>query len=398
MRTRFIWSAAAAVAALLALGACTKHQIIPRPDYPNGGQQQPSQPSQPSQETKLKEHSDWSVLYKGRDWFFGSDDSQERVEIFQFTYTGSHFFIFRTISPDDLASLYEGDLMAFFDDQVNFLVQNSAVTPFYDDMNSVFDASTDKVAFDLLFHGTWLGYMIEVDASGKATGGYAKASIRVQEEEASKEFNRWLGTYHVGDKYVGYDIEITSAEANYFYYVDGWETGPAASEQMNMERDWFYARLRNDGEMSFYIQYLMSYEDENLGAWADEMFIGVYLDSSGEVADNYEGWEIAYTAFNGDGEQIIAPVRIEFDNGFKADYKKMQYAYFWYDPKDTSRSNLLWAPYNTACPNFPLLLEKTGDYTKASAGTPVVRKVTKASLLRSQPKRHAESSALRSRK
>lgn len=383
----------AALCSVLLLGGCHKH---PTPQPGPGGNDQPGheQPDNPQQQVKLNQRNDWSVKYLGRDWWDNGDGTHDRVELFQFVYTGNNWFIVRNITPADLLDIYgSGDegILSFFQDQASFVVDQAGSGHFYDDSGNVFNASTSQVAFDLLLHGTWNTYIIEMDKNGDVTGNYAVQRHEVVEEAPNDSFLAWIGRWRIGNENLAYEIEISSAEANYLYYIDGWETGVAAAEQMNLNDDWFYARHLEDGDLAFYNQYRVTYKDDDLTAsagkdvYVDQMFIGFYMDSQGAVADNEEGWNIAHATLH-NGLATLEPYTIYFDNGFEPTYKKMQWTYFYWDPSNTS--NLVWNVYNTNVPTLPMQLSFLGKNTKAASGKPVQRVVSKASLLRSQPRAH----------
>lgn len=400
MRPRFYLTVAALCSVLL-LGGCKKH---PQPVNPGGNNQPGGQggPEQPTeQQITLKQRNDWSVLYQGRGWYDNDDGTRDRVEFFKFSYSGNAWFIIRSITPDDLLTIYgSGDegILDFFQDQAQFVVSQAGDGNFYDNKNAVFNAgSNPNVAFDLMIHGIWNTYMIEMDSKGNVTGNYCMARHEVKEEAPSDSFNAWIGTWRIGNTNLAYNITISSAEANYLYYVDGWETGDAASEQMNMADDWFYARHLESGELAFYNQYRITYKDDGLSTstqdvYVDQMFIGFYMDSQGIVADNEEGWNIAHTVKNG-SKITVEPYIIYFDNGFEPPYKKMQWAFFYWDPQDNN--SLVWEVYNPTVPSFPLTMDKIG--TKAVSQAPVQHVVSKATLLRDQPRVH-RSTTVRSRR
>ncbi len=399
MRTKFFLTVAALCSVLL-LAGCRKH---PQPQ-PTPGGNEPGGHEQPQQQVTLKQRSDWSVKYLGRDWFDNGDGTRDRVEMFQFSYTGNAWYIIRTITPDDLLNIYgSGDegILDFFQDQASFLVNQAGSGHFYDDKNNVFNAgSGGKVAFDLLLHGIWNTYLIEMDNSGNVTGNYCVQRIEVQEETPSDSFLSWIGSWRIGNSNLAYEIKVSSAEANYLYYIDGWETGVGASEQMNLADDWFYARHLDNGDLAFYNQFRVSYKDDNLSTdqqdvYVDQMFIGFYMDSQGIIADNEEGWNIAHTVADGD-KITIQPYTIYFDNGFEAQYKKMQWTYFYWDPADNN--NLLWDLYNQNVPVFPMDFERIADTKSAASAAVLERPVNKATLLRSQPRAHRASTAARTRR
>ena len=390
---RAFWILTVVLLSVLALGACTKHNPQTRPSIgevvnPGHGNHDPD-PVDPVN-TQPKERTDWKVEYLGRNNYTETDGSISRVEEFRFTYTGDAYFIVRSITAADFEAFYSGKLEDFLKGEVKDVITTAENEnrKFYENTNSVFDKSQKGiVAFDMLIHGDYTTYIIEISEKGEATLNYAKLSHTVEEEIPVDEFLAWIGTWHVSDGYVGYDIVVSSCEANYLYYIDGWETGPAVQEQMNMERDWLYARYRNStGLLYFYGQYLMSYYEESLGTDVDQMFVGTYLtstsDSNGIV--DVEGadaqYDIAHTWI--DGETItVQPEEFTFDNGFKAIYHSMRYSRYCYDEQN-------WAHYNNSgVPSLPLTMQKV-DPTKSSVHAPAVRTRTIGTLRREQLRPH----------
>ena len=340
---------AAALVAALAFTGCKKDRFGPSGGRDNGGN------GNQQEEVKIEENPDWTVTYLGRADFEEADGSVSRVEEFRFKYTGNNWFIVRSLQDGVLQDSYDGSLKDFFTAEAKAVVDAADGDKWYENNNNAFDKSqTGVVAFDLLFHGNYVTYIIEMNAKGNITGQYAKHTHPVEEEEAVPNFSRWIGEWHVGDNYSAYDISISSAENNYFYFVDGWETGQSVSKQMNMDEDWIYTRYnKTDGNMYFYGQFVSAYEDETLGD-VDEMFVGTYMGPDGEYVDG-EGadyqWDIAYAEQSGETFSI-KPVTLEFDNGFTAPIKTMRYTRYVY--KDKS-----WAHYNTGgVPTLPLTMTR----------------------------------------
>ena len=392
--------------ATLAMVGCTA-----RPDFypPSGGGNGRGRGDDGGTPVKQPtERTDWRIAYDGRADYTEEDGSVSRVEKFTFNYTGSGYFIVRVITPEDMRDFYDNDLGTMLEAQVNDVVTQAENEGrnLYENTSDVFDSSVRTVYFDLIIHGNYTAYLIEIGRDGKPTYNYAKTSMSVQEENPSEGFLKWTGTWKVTDGSVTYDIVISSCEANYLYYVDGWETGDAVQEQMTMERDWIYARYRkDDGNLSFYGQYLMSYEDESLqdtsgnNVWVDQMFVGTYLtsnsDSNGEVDAEgaYAGYDIAHTVTRSDGKVVIEPERFTFDNGFEAVYHTMRYSRFCYDEEN-------WAHYNdTGVPVFTGHVV-TMDLVPGTKASSIVHSRTKEMLKRTQPRLHkarrpAVSGALR---
>lgn len=348
---------AAALVAALAFTGCKKDRFGPSGHGHGGnGNNQP-------EEVKIVENPDWTVTYLGRADFEEADGSVSRVEEFRFKYTGNNWFIVRSLKDGVLQDSYDGSLKDFFTAEAKAVVDAAGDGKWYENNNNAFDKSqTGTVAFDLLFHGNYVTYIIEMNAKGGITGKYAKAAHQVEEEAAVANYTRWIGKWHVadGDGYAAYDITISPVENNYFYIVDGWETGPSVTEKMNKDEDWIYTRYnKNDGNMYFYGQFVCAYEDESLGD-VDEMFVGTFTNgTSGETVDG-EGadyqWNIAYT--QQDGEKFsIQPEILQFRNDagqieFEAPIKTIRYTRYAYKDKK-------WYHYNTAgVPTLPLTMTR----------------------------------------
>ena len=315
------------------------------------------------------------------------------MEDFRFKYTGGNYFIIRTLTADDFESLYKSDVKALIEGEAKDVLttaDNQNVK--FNELSDVFPAKTDWVLFDMLIHGNYTVYLVELDKDGKATYDYAKAEIEVEEETPTEDYLKWVGNWIVTNGRTGYDISVVPCEANYLYYIDGWETGEAVATQMTYDRDWVYARYdHKNGRLYFYAQYLMTYDDEDLGTTVDEMFVGTYLTDTAEKVDEegaFAGYDLASAIMdeNSGGKlaQLI-PESFSFDNGFQTSYNTMRYSRYCYDEYN-------WAHYNTS--GVPVLknvrMERT-MLTKAVAEHPR----TKAVVRRSQPKAHKAKLSVR---
>lgn len=382
---RLMYFLSVAAIAALAVAGCTKY--IPSGRHGGETPDNPSRPGgEPQQQGLTPTECNWGISYVGRADYQEKDGSVSRVEEFRFNYPGNAYFIVRSITDADFKAWYNSDVKAFLEGEVSDVVTTAENNgqKFYENANSVFDASDTQVYFDMLIHGDYTTYMIEITKDGKASGNYAKLRHTVEEETPVEGYLKWIGDWKVGNGKAGYEIKVSACEANYLYYIDGWETGEAVQEQMNMERDWIYARYRKeDGNLYFYGQYLMSYDDEALGTYVDQMFVGTYLTSSSDangIVDE-EGadynYDIAHTAVQEDGSISIVPESFPFDNGFVATYHTMRYSRYCYDEKN-------WAHYNNSgVPSFPLVMQASLA-TKSAVKVPQRRIASKEALRRVQ--------------
>ena len=219
------------------------------------------------------------------------------------------------------------------------------------------------VYFDLLLHGEYDVYMIEISDKKKATMSYQKAVIEVKEDEASADYLSWLGFWRVSTGLIGYDIEIQHAENNLLYYVWGWESGPAAMTQ-DMGDDWLFVRYDPSTKgLAFYVQTIGEDNDPD-GSRFDKVFVGTWTESSGEVVDDLEGAVIARSGKNEKGELALIPETVKFDNGAMYTYRTMRYSSYSY--KDG-----MWYHYNASVPSLYKMVNKVMTYplTMTQLGT-----------------------------
>ena len=374
MKTLFKTFALAAIATL-AITGCIKHDpYINRPDVdPNGGSGQGHGGGGEIVTPKANARADWSVTYMGREDYVNEYGGIEEVERFRFVYKGTGRFIFRVISPEDFSAAYKNDEVAFFEYEAQNLGENG----------ETFNANTYDVLFDRMLSGSWIGFMIELDAKGNATYDYAEQTFTIKEEVASEDYEKWLGDWRVSNGLAGYDITISHVDNNFLYSIAGWECGQAVSFQMDLEtlQGEFW---KPDGCLYIRSQYLGTYEDTDFGYGnVDEVFLGNIFDSNGLTTITDEGIDVAQMVMmEKDAAELRAmPVRIETNNGvYNTEFYSMQY-YMW------DHKNQEYHPYNSNAGEikFPFTMTRLPG-TRASGVTPVKRAATKESVHRGQPK------------
>lgn len=376
-----------AIAAMIVLGGCST-RIEPYRPSGGGGQGGGGNTPQPQPTVQVTERTDWKVEYKGRVDYKEDDGTVSRVEEFFFNYTGDNLFFLVTLSDEDYANFYDSQVKNLIDGEVkdlNTRAQNEGKQ--VSEMDNVYTKRIKTLYADIMIHGWYNAFLVELDRNGKATYNYCRADMEVKEEAASPDYLGWLGTWNVSDGYVGYDIQVTAIENNYLYRVDGWETGPAAgSTQMDQDDDWIEARLVNDGTLSFFIQFIASYENyESLGN-VDYMFVGTYVESTGEKVDDWEGWEVAWAENDGNGKTVLCAANTEYEvdgKVYKPHFNGMRYSLYSY--KDES-----WHHFHDAVPTF--LEQKNWQMsmtrTKASVEEDRTPVHTRNYLRKTQPRKH----------
>ena len=375
-----------AIAAMILTGCSTRIN----PYYPhNGGHGENNNNNNNNQNTvTLTERGDWKVEYKGRTDYTEDDGSVSRVEEFFFHYTGDNLFILRTLTDDDFANYYDSDVKALIEGEVkdlNTMAGNEGKQ--ISELDNVFNKRIKTLYADIMIHGWYNVFLIEVDRNGKATYNYCRAEMKVEEEAATRAFQDWVGVWTVSDGYVGYDIEVSAIENNYLYRVDGWETGKAAGNtQMNQDDDWIQARFVSDGTLSFFIQFIASYDNyEDLGN-VDYMFVGTYVESTGEKVDDWEGWEIAWAEKQANGSVLLNAANTEFEVDGKVytpHFNGMRYSLYSY--KDSS-----WHHFHDAIPSFDEKNQWQIPMVKTKASSEMDRTPvhTRNYLRKTQPKQH----------
>lgn len=377
-----MWVAIAA----LSLSACgTRTEIY------NGKGGQPGGGTRPGEEiVNPQQRTDWSVSYRDRTDYREGDGTLVRVEEFDANYTGSNYFIIRTLTDEDFANFYGNDVKSLIEGEVKdiaTMADNQGIKVY--EMNTVvFDKNVKNILFDLLIHGQYTAWLIELTAEGKPTYNYNKSTFTVREEEAIDSYLDWLGTWHISDAYSSFDISISAAENNYLYYVDGWETGTSVSYKNG---DWIYARYKNlDKNLYFYAQTVGDTEDQDLKSWVTKCFVGSYLSSEapsdgvGLIDGEGVDWQadIAHTEVDGSGNVSVKPLVIEFDNGFKTAYHSMRFSCLcWNDD--------LWYHYNTG--GVPVFTDHSVTMLRVKSDVaPRERVRTKEMVNRMQPRRHVD--------
>lgn len=355
----------------------------------NGGNNQ-----QPA--TTVTERDDWKVQYKGRTDYQETDGSVSRVEEFFFNYTGNNLFILRTLTSADMENFYNNDVRKLIEGEVKdvkTMAGNQGKT--VPEMDNIFDKSTKTLYADIMLHGSYTAYLIELDSNGNPTYNYCYAPMTVIEEQATAEYNTWLGTWTVTTGLVGYSITVSPLENNYLYRVDGWESGDAAGDvQMNQDDDWIQTRFHKDDQtMSFFIQFISAYENyEDLGD-VDYMFVGTYVESTGEKTDDWEGWEVAWAEMGAGGNATLNAGNTEYEvNGevYKPHFNSMRYSLYSY--KDET-----WHHFHSAVPkfreenNWQMSMVKT----KAEIVTDTTPVHTKSFLRKTQPRQYQGKKMLR---
>lgn len=395
-----LWLSVALITSLLAFSSCSHHTVRGRDGKGNGDEN--GNDGRITNVT-LHERADWSIKYIDREDYTEDDGYISRVEKFQVYCPGVTYYILLSISPDDLKELYNNDPLAFFQKEAEYYrsdaeYYNEKVTDYF------YTADAQDYLLDRMRMGTWNMYLVAMNASGYATGDYAKTTFTLKEEEPIEDYSKWLGEWTVtGKTYpdekgntenVSYVLTVEKEEANLSYDVRGWETGESikAKEGTVMDQEYLVTEFDwSNHNMYFRSQYLGTYTDDTVGKDVDELFLGK-VDYKGTSTADHGIWIIS-------DENLDLGAAVATDKGIEISgcdvyvtistkeelttFAIMQYIRAFMNGQDVD-----YLEYNTNVPTYPLTMVKT----KASVSRPALvrRPVTKASVHHSQTREHRD--------
>ena len=165
-------------------------------------------------------------------------------------------YVVLTLKDSDFEYYYQNDLRTLFEDyQSSFGFEEGSSK-----WKSVLSSGDIIWPEQRLRSGEWTAYMIGIDVDGELNGLYQTLQFTIEQEVASAEYNRWLGTWTVSDAgEVLFDIEIIPSENNMWYYMAGWESSnifdfdtydPALMPELYFDKE--------TGKMFFISQYVNS--------------------------------------------------------------------------------------------------------------------------------------------
>lgn len=165
-------------------------------------------------------------------------------------------YVVLTLKDSDFEYYYKNDLRSLFEDyQSSFGFEEGSSK-----WKSVLSSGDITWSEQRLRSGDWTAYMIGIDSDGELSGLYQLLQFTVEQEVASAEYNRWLGTWTVSDAGEAlFDIEIIPSENNMWYYMAGWESSnifdfdtydPALMPELYFDKE--------SGKMLFISQYVNS--------------------------------------------------------------------------------------------------------------------------------------------
>ena len=203
-------------------------------------------------------NENWSISVGDR--VVNNTDKQE-YDNFILASNDDESYVLVPLKVADFEFYYNNDLQAFFEDYQSSYGYELGDSKWKD----VVKSGDMTWAEQRLRSGDWFIFMIGIDSEGELTGYYQKLELTIEQEVATKEYNRWLGTWQIVDMNGNnmFQIDILPSENNMWYYMSGWEidnvygydtTDPALMAELYFDKE--------TGEMCFISQYLNTLVDD----------------------------------------------------------------------------------------------------------------------------------------
>ena len=347
-------------AALFFLCACTGDPFMDYTDYPpvngggtGGGTEAPA--------IRFDVNKNWQISYNGREMFEGAE--VDRIVV---RSTDNEAYYLDLIDSGSFHGQFGSDVAAYAEavrDGLAAILQAEGGS--WSNLLSVRDS---YVLFDRLRAGQWKAFAVGFDMKGNLTGKYAVLDFSVSEEKPTPEYNEWLGTWKMGGRdlegnLLSYTVVLRSSEANYSYWLSGWE--PVGSmDGTEYEFEVFFNRDDNRLEFnSLYFETLTA-KDE-FGLTRDyEVCLNGNFKYNGQYYYVNEDVPLADGFISEDGktaEVLGCGITVEMDKGitFETAFTSMQMMYVpvvSVDDDRAGRSPLTYV-FNENVPQFPLRME-----------------------------------------
>lgn len=173
--------------------------------------------------TEFTETSTWKITYAGREVVEGNKMDQFTVECEE----GNRYYF--TTFPEIYLEYYGITVKEYVESEaeyVDILLENGY---------TIADLTSDKTetwSAPRMESGDYICLAIGYDGAGKATYEYSSQKITIEEEEATADYNKWIGTYtFTSANNINYTISIDHYDNNYLYLVNGWEVGSELNEE-----------------------------------------------------------------------------------------------------------------------------------------------------------------------
>lgn len=179
-------------------------------------------------EITYRTQRDPAVFEKNNSWTIRLGDrtvnNEDKMEYDNFICESDddETYVVVTIKEIDLEFYYKNDLRSFFEDYHSSFGYAEGDSKW----RNVLNEGDITWSEQRLRSGDWTAYMIGIDSDGELSGLYQTLDFTIEQEVASEEYNRWVGTWSVSDKngMDMFEIQIIPSENNMWYYMGGWES------------------------------------------------------------------------------------------------------------------------------------------------------------------------------
>lgn len=179
-------------------------------------------------EIQFRTRRDPSVFEVNDNWSIALGDrvisNVDQMEYDNFICSSSddEYYVMLPIKTSDFEYYYRSDIRSLFEDYVSDFGLQEGDSKWKD----IVKEGKSTWSEQRLRSGDWIIFMIGLDQTGELTGLYQKMLLTVEQEAATQEYDRWIGTWTVSDKNGQslFDIAIIPSENNMWYYMGGWES------------------------------------------------------------------------------------------------------------------------------------------------------------------------------
>lgn len=179
-------------------------------------------------EIQFRTRRDPSVFEVNDNWSIALGDrvisNVDQMEYDNFICSSSddEYYVMLPIKTSDFEYYYRSDIRSLFEDYVSDFGLQEGDSKWKD----IVKEGKSTWSEQRLRSGDWIIFMIGLDQIGELTGLYQKMLLTVEQEAATQEYDRWIGTWTVSDKNGQslFDIAIIPSENNMWYYMGGWES------------------------------------------------------------------------------------------------------------------------------------------------------------------------------
>lgn len=309
-----------------------------------------------TQAMQLQKGSVYKMEYTGR-----RESDGDEVDVLNVKTDSPYSYYVYIAYPEYIEEFYEGDYAAFFNGVVDEIYSGLGENGNFAD--AIYYQPNLNIEFDRFRSGQWTAYAFGLDAAGNLTGDWSEYAFVVPEEKPTDAYNRWLGTWRIGDGRTAYEIRVAGSESNVAYRVSGWETGDDAGEGVTEETKDLSFETRFDrktGEMIFYVQYIgfpFTVGEETFDAY----LLGVYRSGSDEFVYEFES-DIAAAALDESGN--TATVRAL---STERDGKTISFVSMRYGEMSRNASNNEVGIHAQRIPYFPMTMTWVSSNTGSAA-------------------------------